>query len=346
MSLYRSNTARLLIALLAVSTTGCVSAGRGTVKISPVEANLVFGAKKLDEATPLASDQNPDIVPDIAAELTLPPPLPGLDLQPRAKVTDCPEAALTAGSEKAADVTITGEPLVGIARWKHSGTLQLNGKAVPFSGFERRVVRNYVQVSPTVFTFETLQPIVTNRGTLFLDSSFRVRTDGLSKAVTSPGQGVPSPPAIHEPDGGVVLTSIKTIDSSGGTIGTAFTPVTGILLLPLPVIPDDSWRSVAVDPKSGQTVTHNATVDRRQRIDACGDLVDGWHVTATQVVASGRDANPQVAYNGYDYVVATQYGGMIIDERLTQPDPAGQTPSPFDLDFSLGQLHPDPIPAG
>jgi hypothetical protein len=53
-----------------------------------------------------------------------------------------------------------------------------------------------------------------------------------------------------------------------------------------------------------------------------------------------------VALNGYDYIVATQYGGMLVDERLTQPDPAGQTPSPFDTDYSLGQLHPDPLPAG
>jgi hypothetical protein len=316
------------------------------VKISPVEANLVFGVKKPDDATPLASDQNPDIVPDIEAALKLPPPIAGIDLLPRPKQTDCPEAALTAGSDKVADVNITGDPLVGIARWKHSGTFQINGKVVPFTGFERRVVRNFVRESPTVYTFETLQPIVTKQGTLFLDSTFRVRTDGITQAPTSPGQGVPTPPAFHEPDGGLVLTSVKLIDSSGGTIGTAFTPVVGILLLPLPVISGDSWRSVAVDPKSGQTVTHNATVDRRQRIDACGDLVDGWHVTATQVVASGRDANPQVVLNGYDYIVATQYGGLIVDERLTQPDPAGQTPSPFDTDYTLGQLHPDPLPAG
>jgi hypothetical protein len=71
----------------------------------------------------------------------------------------------------------------------------------------------------------------------------------------------------------------------------------------------------------------------RGRVDACGDLVDGWRAESTQ---TRSDAAGSVAYN---YLLATQYGGALILEEIHTTTADG---SAFDVTFSLAQLHPDP----
>jgi hypothetical protein len=348
-------------AFIAIASSACVHKGDPSVGINKIEANLVFGVKPPADVASVPSDIIPDLVPEIADLALHFAPLPGIDLNKTAP-KECPDASNTAVVEVPTEVTITGIPLQGIFRWKHSGSLTLSDTVVPFTGFEKRVVRNYKKIDAANFEFQTIQPSFQEAGKL-IESTFHVKTDGVNQTIDAPAGPVQGP-TVRQPDGGVVLTKLQTLDSSGNPVGTAFAPVTGLLMLPIPVTADETWQSVAVDPKSGQTIVQNATVSRRARIDACGDLVDGWAVTARQVVASIRNVAttmepPQFGYFGYDYIVATQFGGMLIDERLTQPDPLYETlpatvsqelpvpptPSPIDLDFTLGQLKPDPLPA-
>ena len=80
-----------------------------------------------------------------------------------------------------------------------------------------------------------------------------------------------------------------------------------------------------------------AKVTRRARIDACGDVVDGWSVEGTRTFSQGTAAGtPQ----NYDFVVATQLGAMLISEHIKATTAQGS----FDGTFSLGQLDPDPLP--
>ncbi|HEY4410582.1 MAG TPA: hypothetical protein VGO87_11930, partial [Acidimicrobiia bacterium] len=75
----------------------------------------------------------------------------------------------------------------------------------------------------------------------------------------------------------------------------------------------------------------------RERVDACGDVVDGWVVEATQTFSgTGQTAPPRT----YRYIVATQLGGMIISEEVHTTSAQGAT----DVTFSLGQLKPSALP--
>ena len=111
----------------------------------------------------------------------------------------------------------------------------------------------------------------------------------------------------------------------------------GVLFVPLPVQPGASFQGVGVDPASGETLEVDGSVDRHERVDACGEILDGWRVT-TRETFSGAQSQPAT----YNFIVATELGAMIIGEHLDTTTTDGH----FVLDYTLGQTHPDPLPAG
>jgi hypothetical protein len=325
----------LFAALAALAATACVGEKDPSVGMTRVEANLVFGVVDREPAAPpsqaiatAVADELPAFAELSLDEFRLPggAPLPSFTTP-----SECPTAPPTASVEVPTDVNITGEPLVGVARWKRDGHVIEGDQQITVSGFERRVVRNFRRVDDDTTAFETLQPA----GGRLVVSQFEVNTAAFSRNPTS-GVGTVGTPSVGEPERGVVLTQVEYLDRSGNSVASAFRPAVGVLMLPLPVSAGDTWESVAVDPRSGTTVVHEGTVLRRTRIDACGELADGWLVEATQATSGGPEGDPPQQIN-YHYVVATQFGGMLVNERLVSE-------GVFDLNFTLGQLKPDPIP--
>jgi hypothetical protein len=100
-------------------------------------------------------------------------------------------------------------------------------------------------------------------------------------------------------------------------------------VLPLPVVPGEQFASVAVDADTLQVASYQAQVVSRDRIDACGEYVEGWRVRGTLTFAG---ETPQQ----YDILVATQYGATVVSEHIVGQSPLGA----YDLTFSLGQVHP------
>lgn len=329
-----------VVALVALLLGACVQPKEPKVGITKVEANLVFGVKEppppvtpanqnVDEPFPSFDDRLPEIELG-GPTINLPPVSSG--------EVDCPKAPPSAAAKDAADVNITGAPLVGVAKWIRGGTQKPAGapETLPgqkVTGVEKRLVRNYKKVNDTTSTFETVQ--VEDAKTAII-STFQVRTNAVNQSTTG-GVPVLSGPRAGEPDRGVALVKLERIDAKGEIL-SSFAPTTGVLYLPLPVASGEQYQSVGVDPKTGQTIVHNATVLGRERVDACGDLVDGWAVEATQSSSNGRGGPAsQVSYR---YRVAPQYGGMIVFEQLKYT--AGTVQN--DLIFHLGQLQPDPLP--
>jgi hypothetical protein len=116
--------------------------------------------------------------------------------------------------------------------------------------------------------------------------------------------------------------------------------------------------------QDGATLTHTATVQKRQMIDACGDEVDGWRVEAQESFTDPQTRRTEMS--SYTYVVATQLGGTLIYEHTSPPAPnfvppntpigaapvPAQVPNPaasvgsapsLDVQFSLAQLNPSPL---
>lgn len=335
-----------LLALLALVSTACVSQGDPKVAVTKVEADLVFGVK---EPEPPAGPANTDVDEPLPAEAFEPAELdefgvfdPADDKLNNLPTTsqpigECPAAPPTAVAEAAADVNVTGMPTQGLYRWQRDGTQKPAGSGPNVPGtkidtFERRIIRNFVKESPTVHTYETVQPDISGKNVVI--TTFRVRTDALNRDST--GAGLPvAGPRLGEPDRGVAITRIETVDSQGNTV-SEFTPSTPVLILPLPVSTNEEYQSVGVDPRTGNSLVHRAHVLARERVDACGEVVDGWAVEAEQT-----SSDPEAPVVTYRYLVAPQYGGVIISEKLNYS--AGGLDNEFL--FRLGQVDPDPLPA-
>ena len=335
---------QLAAAVLALGllTSACVSEGNPKVAVTKVEADLVFGVKEPEPPTPPANTNVSDDLPPEAFEFDELPdfgdfPEPDFGDLPVPSEPDqgpCPPAPPTAVAERAADVNVSGFAEEGRYLWQRDGTQKPAGSAEPgkkIDTFERRIVRNVKKESPTVHTFETVQPDIA--GENFIITTFQVRTDALNRDTTGAGLPVAGPRA-GEPDRGVAITKIETQDSSGNTV-SEFNPSTPVLILPLPVSTNEEYQSVGVDPTSGNTLVHRAHVLARERVDACGEVVDGWAVEAEQT-----SSDPDAPVVSYRYLVAPQYGGLIISEKLTYT--AGGLDNEFL--FRLGEVDPDPLP--
>jgi hypothetical protein len=339
----RQRMITVVMAVIALTAAGCVRQSDPKVAINKVEANLIFGVKPTAEAAP-APIQNAvaevqEVLPeqqDINFELP-PPQAPVFTTLPAVK-SDCEPAPPSAAAELPVEPQITGDPLAGIYRWKIEGSVTGADGTVKGKNrqFEKRFIRNVTKVSDTVYTFEQVQPVPDS--SLVAVNTIRVNKAPITQNVDPGFNNVATVPSIGEPERGVTLDHVEYVDRTGNSV-SSFQPSTGVLLLPLPVQSGESYKSVAVDPKTGQTIVHEATVTRRGRIDACGQLADGWLVDAKQTLTAGQGQPPQEI--SYSYIVGTQYGGALINERYSVTAPSGDV---IALEYTLGQLKGDPLP--
>jgi hypothetical protein len=236
----------------------------------------------------------------------------------------------------------------------------LPGIKLPVTGFEQRLVRNVKKVSDTEYTFETVQPEL--GGNITTISTFKVKIGAVSKTVTPPVQppdlthptapvplpvqvpgtrpALPKPPipqtvSTGDPERGISLLKLQRVDAAGNSSELSFSPA--VLYLPLEIVPGEEFNSVGIDPRSGSVLQNQAKVVKRERVDACGEVVDGWTVESTQTFSgTGQTAPPRT----YRYIIAPQLGGIIISEEIHTAGPQGNT----DVTLSLGQVKPAPLP--
>jgi hypothetical protein len=378
---------RLVAAGLGLATllTACVEPDPPGVGVQKLAADIVFGVKPPSPDTPPANlapgaagqgdaityvppvSPSADRLPDIPAPRSPRPPNSRL---PRptplaSPKSPCPPAALSAFPAQEAGLTVAGLPTEGLYRWKRTGTqmvASLPGVKLPIDGFEQRLVRNVVKVSDTEYTFETIQPELA--GGITTISTFKVKTDAVSRSVTPPVAppdpnhpalpvDPPAPPPtlppgspplptapgavrVGDPERGISLMKLQRVDAQGNSSELTFSPA--VLYFPLQVEPGEEFTSVGIDPRTGSVLQHQARVLRRERVDACGEIVDGWAVESTQTFSGSAQTSPPRTYR---YIVAPQLGGIIVSEEIHVTSPQGQT----DAVFSLGQLRPTPLPA-
>ena len=342
-----------LVAAVALLLAACGGGGKAGVGIENLTSDIVFGSGDSDVAAPANFNPPPISSSRATADLDLPEqffapvqraPKPRPALRAEA---ECPEAALNEFPDRSADLNIPMDPVQlpreGAYRWKKAGTLieENTDTTLAVDGFERRLIRNVEVTSETkdaedkttalTFTYETVQPDIATNNVVV--TTFLVKTNGTRPRVFSPsGEGEVS---TGDPEAGVTIKSIEVFDQAGSRV-SSFLPPVGLLLLPLRVVPGSEHQASALDPRSRTQMTIDATVIKRDRVDACGELVEGWRVESTLTVSS-PDGN---FVRDYDYFVATQYGGVLIFENITE---AG---SDLELTYTLGQQDPDPLPEG
>lgn len=310
----------------------------------------------------------PDRFRDI--EFTVPPP----------EVVECPSAGIGASPATLASEEVGDDPEEGIYRWKRELLLSRTVNGIPIEirteGFENRIVRNVVEVTaavqdPTdetpgrVFDYEVVRPDGTGQ---VISETYRVNTSpivrganvsqnprGVTYTVENAleDEGVPADlpddaqealpqeyrPRVGEPNRGLTLTNRSFFDGNGAEVGT-FRPVPEVLLLPFPVDAGDLWTSTSLSNR-GQVYRVQGTVSRRQSVDACGTMLDGW-LAELDVVDASADSTVQ---RTEDLVVSTEMGGLIIAQTIVEEgvDEAGNLVR-FEAKYSLASTTPEPLP--
>jgi hypothetical protein len=327
-----------MVALLTGGATACVHQGPPPVGLRALQANLVFSTTPppppppaLAPVAPLSPGSGPTTYAlDLGGQgqpiYKLRPPLP--------TAAPCPTATHPYPAEEATSNS-SSLPVTGSYRWKRSGTYQLNlapNITLPTSGFETRLVRNVEKVASdgSEYRFETVQPDL--RGSMVV-SRWQVKTAALS---ATPQELAVTAPNIGDPERGLALLS-QTLVGTDGKVQHQYTFNPGVLFVPLPIQAGEQFQGVGVDPASGETLTVNGAIDRHQRVDACGEVLDGWQVNTSETF-SGATSQPAT----YNYIVAPQLGAVIIGEHLDTTTADGH----FVLDYTVGQVRPDPLPAG
>lgn len=318
----------IALVLAIVITAGCASEDPPGVDALVVQTDLAFGLAEADEpATPPPNVLAP-LTPVASDEVAFTPP----SLPPSEPVPECRTAGLTDFPEEPAARNVdTDRPATGEFRWVRAGEVRdARAGNVPINvdGFELRSVLEVVERAPDVdattgeerpsFEYVTEQDDLTTGSTVV--RTWRVRTGAVTASpadlIVQPTVPDGSSPTARagEPDRGLSLVRQVTIAADGTE--TVFAPASPLLVLPLPVRPGETFSSTAVDPSTFQTMSFtNVTVGVPERVDACGEVIEGWPVSGQlQFVGPGGDATTFA----YHVVVATHLGGIVTAESITQ----------------------------
>jgi hypothetical protein len=289
---FRSRTTLVLAAVVLVATA-CGSPPRSGVNVKSLGTDLVYGVPPTVAPAPpantAAKPENP-----LGTEIFTGESGPTPTLAPGSGAGPCPEASLTDAPPPTTS-SVESRPKRGVYRWVYDGTREIaGGHQIKIFPFADRAIQN-VKAAGDGFEFTAVEKDIGSNDTVY--TTYEVRD-----------------PKGQTDAAGVYLTQIQR---AGPQRQTTFSPAPAVLILPLPAQIDGStFRSVGVDPISQEALTHTGTIVERKRVDACGDWVDGWLVDAAQTFVRADGGADE---RNYDYAVATQFGGMLVFERVQSP---------------------------
>lgn len=359
------------IALVAFSTfgaTACVHQNAPGVGIVKFDSSAVFGITPADKPP----------VPDFS----LPPQgvdfvNPGNGFVPhdlnKVDAGPCPPAKLTAFPKTSATVRVMGEPPEGLYKWKRdlvqSKDLTVKPPKLTSLDFalEGRAVRRVAKQGDHQFTFEMVAPDAFVPGHTIV-TGFQVNTNPklvVERNVASRTIGVVNVPGtdvrVADPTDapGIFITAIDVQDDKGTRV-TSFHPVQPMLIAPLEggiLRSGETFRSVGIDELSGAAISNDGIVGRTSRVDACGEIVEGYAISLKQTLST--DLQQQMNTIGPDaaavqfatrqetreasYTFATQYGALPIGEGLALGDFENDPVAALGK-WELGALAPSPLP--
>lgn len=351
-----------LLVLMACGLTGGPQFGKVAVRM--LETDILFGARQAP-----ASPKPPELPPQ--------PQIPALQLPMFSFGTyslplqgACPTAGATTFPAEVATTTPNAMPSPGAYRWRVDGGEQLflfgHLVTVSIAGQDMPVyVRNpKLLATPTNglpgtaqsldYTYETIWN-ATSTGGGYLVYKWQVKSNGTSvteNSIVSAPSPAPNSVSASDPEAGITLEEIDSYDSRFQNETVVFAPKpTGLLLLPLPASTGTTWTSTATDPTTG-AATFQGSTGTRVRVDACGQLIEGWEATGrltlTGTFGSVNSSNPtggnptSPPQADLEIVAAPQYGGLIVQFKIDGTWFGG-------LQFVKttirdGQLTPDPLP--
>lgn len=347
MSRHRSDRSpALVVVLVALVVAACSSDKDPGVRVDTVQADIVFGAEKPEakEAPLVPAEQRDGETTDgelrVPFRNKLPDRFSDVDftVDPDDLKKECPSAPLGEAPDNPAPDRPKTPPLEGLYKIKKSGTRTVTTTGfgtfeTKIVGFDPRIVRGVDKRSSTHWTWESVEKPPVGEFTRVIRWSTNLSE--VQRRASTPYVGE-NPVRVSAPDAGVTLTRITDYDGNGNIIDE-FAPSSPLLYLPLPVLPGEQFNSVGVSPRTGQTVQVSGEVLRREAVDACGTRIDGWLVRL-QIADSASGTHTE------DVIISTDFGGLMISQRLKQTYTQGSSTTDLDVTYTLGQIRPTKVP--
>jgi hypothetical protein len=333
---------RALVAVLSLlAVTACGPTLPLNTGLTTRGLNVFFGAP----ASPAPFVPNGNPLPNFPAPLEI---APGFPLPAISTPVACASASPTTYPALAADATPRSlPPAAGIYPFRFTGSETETGRSrpLPTIGF-RQVIPGKVSTDPAgnqSYTFQVNQLY----GGQSTSMSFLVEPQGPGSVVVGALAQVQSPAA------GLYLTGM-TDDS-----GNHFTPATPIQLMPFPAsagltYPSAGWEEGSgTDPATATTMSiQSGTIVGRERVDACGTVLDSWRVevkgdidsaTGHGCPAGSTSCGQQKSFT-LDFDDATQYGGLIIFDHLLEDgvDQTNGNKFHYDIAATINQKPAEP----
>lgn len=343
--------------VLAVGLAGCGLGGGPGLGIEQLQSNVAFGSPTAaskpasmpglpgQSIAPAAPAQPPTASNPFPAFQFTPPPTFNFSPPPVTATAECPVAPPSAEAARAVTPTVPSKPATGWYKWQlltykrtGTGTTALAGASYTAYHLENVSATSTVpnpqdrSHPTTVWTYQMVEP----------DGSGNVWTYTFQVKQSSPGASVATgnvgkSQSVMEPDAGLAISSEIERNAKGAVV-FRFSPQPAVLLLPLAVTGGQSFQGGGTDPSNGESLVVQAQVQGTKRVDACGQLVDGWDVSGTETStdpSTGGSVTTDV-----DYAVATQYGAIVV---LLSSTPTTGT-NPDTATEEMGQLHPSKSP--
>lgn len=349
---------RLVVVVSALALAGCGTGAPG-VAVRRISSNIEFGVSTTTTSSPLGAAAPQSVAP---ANLTLPGQVPAFDfattttynfsspayvptsVTSTADQGQCPEPPYGASPDRSVALSVAQPPTQGSYKWQIIDSQPVSGTNFTLKTYHyvTYVIDNVTKTTTTpnpvpgdsattVFDYDVITP-GSEGGTVTTTYEVKQNAPEVSGSAGNVGQTQ----HVGSPDRGLSLVSV--VDRNGsGAMTASFHPSTPVLLFPLDVASPQSFNAAGVDPSNGASFTNQATASgQTTRVNACGQLVDGWSVTSTQSFSQNGSTDTSTV----DYAVATQYGGIIISSAST---PTGSSQTETD---EIGQLKPGPLPPG
>lgn len=346
---------RVAAVLLLLGSSACVQSEPPGVQVKAIERDITLGGNPTPaEAIPAlalppatAGFSGPALDAAGATQYE-PPPRRTRQTRPTVPaVADCPAPRVSAFPAKAATFEITEVPVPGAYRWKRTVRPPSPGGLT-----STQVIFNSHQIDGVSRITEVPNPTTPGQSTRTFSFDDIAFFDDWSSATTF--QVTDNAPQLRfwhpstgggwvnagGPDRGVAITKSVVRNRSGQQLGVAFRPSSPVLVLPLPVGVPMTFDSVGVDATTGASLAIRGTVIGTARVDACGDVVDGWRVESVQAFTAS-DGRRYVS--DVDYVVATQLGGIVIHQESVTSE-AVRAAGDLTVTDHLAQLRPTPVP--
>ena len=307
--------AGLLVLAVLLGACGGGGGGQGIeYGLKRIALDLAFEAKDVGEATPDVALRTPIPVPSVGQlqQGYSPRPLP---VVPR---TECPTAPPGSVPRSSVQSRITRLPAMGQYTYNVKGTFELQSAVFPLKGplppLEMRTYQNGV-LTPgerNAVTGANAEPTI----------DFEVFQQGLV-----PGTSMTRSYRVTPTD--LLLTKLVTTTADGEVV---FEPTPPITIMKMGVTEGETWVSAGTDTETGTSMVVQGTIERREPIDVCGEMIDAYRVTSTERIvnlsgsstytSSTSDTNNAPGSDGPGkpnvYHVATHFGGVLVaDEQHT-----------------------------